>query len=172
MKKHLLITSILLLGAGLFSLKYFTMLLESKDSAIVINKPYPFKENYGDTKKLVDAVDHIFIGEVVTQTGSELYNGQHNTQFKVMITQNIKGALMGDITVNQDGGYYKKKGKLYLQTYENTPILKDKQVYLFAVTKTEKGYFQVMPKYGANLLNSEEDKFEQIAAIKKAMGEE
>ncbi|WP_066314373.1 hypothetical protein [Bacillus sp. FJAT-29814] len=172
MKKLVIITGVFLLAAGLFSIKYFTILLDSKESAIVINKPYPFKENYKNTENMVNAVDHIFIGEVVTETGREPYNGRHNTQFKVMITQNIKGALMGDITVNQEGGYYKKHGKLYLETYENTLILKEKQMYLLAVTRTDKGFFQVVPVYGATPLKNEEEKYEQIAIIKQAMAKE
>jgi hypothetical protein len=172
MKKLVIITSILLLTAAIFYTKHFTMLLDSKASAIVINKPYHYKENYQNTKKLVNAVDHIFLGEVVTETGCEPYTGQPNTQFKVMITQNIKGSLLGGNTVNQDGGYYKEHGKLYLLTIEKTPILTEKQMYLFAVTNTNKGYFQILPKYGAIPLNSEQDKYKQIAVIKQAMAEE
>jgi hypothetical protein len=56
-------------------------------------------------RKLTKAVEHIFIGEVIREVGIEEYTGTPNTQFLVRITQNIKGALLGDITVNQDGGY-------------------------------------------------------------------
>lgn len=38
MKKLVIITSILLLMAGLFYTKYFTMLLDAKGAAIVINQ--------------------------------------------------------------------------------------------------------------------------------------
>ncbi len=172
MRKTAIVLGLMIIGAGLFGVKYFTMLLDSKDSAIVINKAYKFKDDYQDKQKLAKAVDNIFIGEVVTEAGHEKYTGQPNTQFKVMITQNIKGALLGDITVNQEGGYYKKNGRLYLLTYEKMPLLKEKQMYIFALTNTKKGYFQMMPKYGAVPLDNEEQKMKQIAAFKQAMGEE
>lgn len=128
MKKLTLIIILSLLGIGIFSIKYFTPLLDSSDSAIIVNKPYPFKDDYQDKQKLVKAVDNIFIGEVIREIGNEKYTGKPNTQFLVRITQNIKGSLLGDITINQEGGYYKKNGNLYLLTYEKSPLLKKNQI--------------------------------------------
>jgi hypothetical protein len=170
-KKMIGITVILLLIIGLFSIKYFTMLLDSKDSAIVINKPYSFDENYQDIRVLTKAVDNIFIGEVIREVGNEEYSGAPNTQFSVRITQNIKGALLGDITVNQEGGYFKEKGDLYLLSYEKTPMLKEDTMYLFAVTSTKKGYFEMMPKYGSILLDNEDEKIRRIEEIRKVLEE-
>ncbi|NHC41343.1 hypothetical protein G6549_15395 [Bacillus sp. MM2020_1] len=171
MKKWAIIFVLILVGVGIFSIKYYTTLLDSKDSAIIINKHYSFKEDFQDKQKLVQAVDHIFIGEVIREVGDEKNAGNPNTQFLVRITQNIKGTLLGDITVNQNGGYYKENGKLYLLSYEKTPLLKKDKMYLFYLTKTNKGYFEMMPKYGSVLLNNEEEKLKQIDSIRKIMGE-
>jgi hypothetical protein len=170
MKKWAIIFVLILVGVGIFSLKYYTTLLDSKDSAIIVNKDYPFKDDYQEKQKLVQAVDHIFIGEVIREVETEEYSGNPNTQFLVRITQNIKGALLGDITVNQKGGYYKENGKLYLLSYEKTPLLKKGQMYLFFLTKTNKGYFEMMPKYGNILLDNEDGKLKQIDSIRKIMG--
>lgn len=171
MKKLSIIFFLILLGVGTFSIKYFTTLLDSKDSAIIVNKPYPFKDDYQDKQKLAKAVDNIFIGEVIREVGNEEFNGKPNTQFLVRITQNIKGSLLGDITINQEGGYYKKNGKLYLLSFEKSPLLKKDQMYLFAVTATKKGYFEMIPKYGSTLLDNEDEKLKEIDDIRKALAE-
>ncbi|MDR7237736.1 hypothetical protein [Neobacillus drentensis] len=169
MKKRAIIFVLILVGGGIFSLKYYTSLLDSKDSAVIVNKHYSFKDDYQDKQKLVQAVDHIFIGEVIREVGNEEYTGKPNTQYLVRITQNIKGAILGDITVNQEGGYYKEKGKFYLLSYEKSPLLKKDQMFLFFLTATNKGYFEMMPKYGSILLDNEDEKLTQIDAIRKVM---
>jgi hypothetical protein len=163
---------IICLGLGLFLTKYYTTFLDLKSSAIIVNKHFTYKDDYHDKRKLSKAVDYIFIGEVVKKSGSKEYTGQPNTQFSVRITQNIKGALLGDdILINQLGGYYKKNGKLYLLRYEKEHLLKEGQIYLFAVSTTKKEYYQMMPKYGHTLLNNEEEKYKQIAGFRNAMVE-
>lgn len=169
MKKASLVITLILLAIALFSIKYFTTLLDSKDSATIVNKEYTFEDDYTDKKVLAQAVDNIFIGEVIREVGTEEYTGSPNTQFLVRITQNIKGALLGDITINQEGGYFKEKGKLYLLSYEKTPLLKENQMYLFAVTNTKKGYFEMLPKYGSKLLDNEEEKYKQMNEFKEVM---
>ncbi|MEH7504201.1 hypothetical protein V7152_19675 [Neobacillus drentensis] len=171
MKKWAIIIVLVLVGGGIFSIKYYTQLLDSKDSAIIVNKNYPFKDDYQDKRKLTDAVDNIFIGEVIREVGNEEYTGNPNTQFLVRITQNIKGALLGDITVNQEGGYYKEKGKLYLLSYEKSPMLKKDQMYLFFLTATKKGYFEMMPKYGSILLDNENEKLKEIDEVRRVIEE-
>jgi hypothetical protein len=101
MKKWVIVFVLLLEGGGILSIKYYTSLLDSKDSAIIINKHFSFKDDYQDIRTLTKAVDHIFIGEVIREVGTEQYTGHPNTQFLVRITQNIKGALLGDITVKR-----------------------------------------------------------------------
>lgn len=127
MKKWVIVLVLILTGGGIFSIKYYTSIFYSKDSAIIVNNHYPFKADYQDKRTLTKAVDHIFIGEVIREVGNEEYTGHPNTQFLVRITQNIKGALLGDITVNQEGGYFKENGKLYLFTHEKSPLLKKEE---------------------------------------------
>jgi hypothetical protein len=166
-KKAAPVIVLILLATALFSIKYFTTLLDSKDSATIVNKEYT--DDYTDKKKLANAVDNIFIGEVIREVGTEEYTGSPNTQFLVRITQNIKGALLGDITINQEGGYFKEKGKLFLLSYEKTPLLKEDQMYLFAVIHTKEGYFEMLPKYGCVLLDNEDEKYKQINAFKEVI---
>jgi hypothetical protein len=168
-KKAALVIGLVVLVASLFSIKYFTILLDSKGSATIVNKKYTFKDDYTDKKVLAQAVDNIFIGEVIREVGTEENTGSPNTQFLVRITQNIKGALLGDITINQEGGYYKEKGILYLLSYEKTPLLKENQMYLFAVSSTKKGYYEMLPKYGSRLLENEKEKYKQIKEFKEVM---
>ncbi|MFP5112618.1 hypothetical protein ACSU64_09585 [Bacillaceae bacterium C204] len=171
MKKWMIVIVLILIGVGIFSIKYYTTLLDSKDSAIIVNKHYSFKDNYQDKRRLTNAVDNIFIGEVIREVGNEEYTGIPNTQFLVRITQNIKGALLGDITVNQEGGYYKENGNLYLLSYERSPLLKKNQVYLFFLTRTKKVFFEMMPKYGNIPLENEDEKLKQIDEVRKLLPE-
>ncbi|MDR7237742.1 hypothetical protein [Neobacillus drentensis] len=171
MKKWTIVFVLILVGGGIFSIKYFTTLLDSKDSAIIVNKHYPFKGDYQDKRTLTNAVDNIFIGEVIREVGTEEYTGNPNTQYLVRITQNIKGALLGDITVNQEGGNYKENGKFYLLTYEKSPLLKKDQMYLFFLTATHKGYFEMMPKYGSILLDNEDEKLKLIEDFREVLEE-
>lgn len=162
MNKKFWIIIVICLGIALFFTKYFTTLLDSKDSAIVVNKKYTYNEDYRDKRKLSESVDNIFVGEVVMEKGHKKHNGESNTQYSVRITQNIKGALLGDITVNQLGGYYKKNGKLHLLTYEKDHLLKEGQMYLFAITKSKNDYYDMLPKYGSTPLNNENEKYKLI----------
>jgi hypothetical protein len=66
---------------------------------------------------------------------------------------------------------YKEYGKLYLLSYERSPLLKKNQMYLFFLTRTKKGYFEMMPKYGSVLLDNEDEKLMQIDTIRKVMDE-
>ena len=69
MKKVVLSLTFILLGVGNFSVKYYTTLLDSKDSAIIVNKNYPFKLDYQDKRTLTQAVDQILIGEAIREVG-------------------------------------------------------------------------------------------------------
>lgn len=169
MKKNHLILCAVVIAAGLCSIKYFTTLFDSKESAIHIDKPFHYSKDFSDKRELGKFADNIFIGEVVKESGREPITGNHDTQFTIRITQNIKGALLGDITVNQEGGYYKEKGKLYLQQFEKDSILKTGQMYLFAVNSTKSGFFRMLPKFGHTSLNTEEEKYKLIDEFRAAI---
>ncbi len=40
-------------------------------------------------------------------------------------------------------------------------------MYLFAVTRTKKGYFEMMPKYGSVRLDDEDEKYRRIKEFTK-----
>ena len=168
MKKVLYIFVGISLFAGLISLKYFTSIFDRKETAIVKEESYKFQKDFSDKKKLSEAVDNIFIGEVMKESGREPITAHHDTQFEIRITQNIKGALLGDITVNQQGGYFKEKGKLYLFHYKGDPMLIQGHMYLFAVSRGEKGTFEMIPKYGHIGLKTEKKKYQLIDEFKSA----
>lgn len=48
-------------------------------------------------------------------------------------------------------------------------MLKKDQMYLFFLTKTKKGYFEMMTKYGSILLDNEYEKLSQIEDLRKVM---
>ncbi|WP_316569558.1 hypothetical protein [Neobacillus sp. YIM B06451] len=161
----------LLVAAGLFFVKEYTMLLDFKSSAETVNKTYEFEKDFSDTKKLVEGVDLIFIGEVLEEKGRGSHAGNPATFFEVRVTQNIKGALLGGITVIQGGGYYKEGGKLYLLKYENDELLRKGQMYLFAVQEIGDGMYWSMPKYGHTAIHTEEQKYDLIDGIRGVLGE-
>jgi hypothetical protein len=169
MKKLILIIGLILLGVGFYCINYYTTLFDSKDSAIIVNKSYPFKDHFEDKRTLANAVDNIFIGEVVKEEGTKKYNGKLVTQYTLRITQNIKGGLLDDITVIQPGGYYKEKGKLFLLTYDRSPLLKKNEMYLFAVKSSKEDYFEMIPKYGAVILDNEDAKLKLIKEYREVL---
>jgi hypothetical protein len=171
MKRNIYILIFICLVISVLLVKHYSMLLDSKGSAIIVNKHYTYNDDYLDKRKLIHAVDNIFIGEVVMENGNKEYTGEPNTQYSIRITQNIKGALLDDITVNQQGGYYKRNGKLYLLSYDKDQLLKEGKVYLFAVSETKKDYYKMLPKYGHTLLHNEKEKLQQIDEYRKAMEE-
>jgi hypothetical protein len=163
---------VVLVIVGLLVVKHFTLLLDDKDKAIVVNESYQWEGDFSDKRKLSGAANNIFIGEIVEQVGNEQVEGKPYTLYSVRITQNIKGGFLDDIVVAQLGGYYKDAGKLYHLQIENESFLKQGKMYLFATTPhSEKEWQQMIPKYGSTLINNEEQKFKLIDEFKEAIKE-
>ncbi|HAQ06698.1 MAG TPA: hypothetical protein DCR24_03905 [Bacillus bacterium] len=161
---------LLILVMVLLYMKFFTMILDSKDSARVNEKTYPYLSDYEDREILIESVDHIFIGEVLEEAGHEWTDDTPHTQFTIRLTQNIKGSILGDITVNQPGGYYKEKGSLKLLKYKGDSLLKPGEMYLFAATvNTESGWYDILPVYGSIKIKTEEQKLLLIEEFTEAM---
>ncbi|RDU37764.1 hypothetical protein DRW41_08025 [Neobacillus piezotolerans] len=158
-------------AAGVFYVKQFTMLLDFKRSAETVSRRFEFEKDFSDTKTLVDGADRIFIGEVLEEKGRGTHAGNPATFFEVRVTQNIKGALLGGVTVIQDGGYYKENGKLYLLKYENDEPLRKGQMYLFIVNLDRDGMYWAMPRYGLTPLDTEEQKHRLIEEIRGVLQE-
>ncbi|MGJ7920157.1 hypothetical protein [Neobacillus sp. LXY-4] len=174
MKKSIIFSIVLIVViAGLFVVKQNTFLLDNKDKAIVVNKSYSEKDDFSDKRKISGASENIFIGEVVEEVGKENFKGKPSTQFSVRITQNIKGGFLDDIVVNQQAGYYKEGGKLYLSQYEGDELLKPGKMYLFATSPDrENGWQQIIPKFGNTPISNEQQKFKLIDEFKQAIANE
>lgn len=87
-----------------------TYVLKGKSPVITIHPVYP--ANYADDRILVGASHNVFIGKVVGRLGVQTTAVGPITQFSVQIISNIKGALKGIVTVEQEGGY--ENGTLYV----------------------------------------------------------
>lgn len=83
--------------------------------------------NVLDTRRLVGWADNVFIGKVIGQDETKSRYDIPETQFKVEVSDNIKGEFYGTVIVNQQGGY--KGNELIL--IENDQLLQEGQSYLF-----------------------------------------
>lgn len=171
MKKKILLSSVfLIIITGFIFVKFNTFWLDNKDDAIAVNRVYDKQKYYSDKRSISDDSENIFIGEVIKQVGNENFQGKPSTQFSVRITQNIKGGFLDDIIVNQQAGYYKEKGKLYLSKYEGDAVLKPGSMYLFATSPDrEHGWQQIIPKFGNTIIHNEQQKYKLIDEYKSAM---
>jgi len=174
MKKKILLSSVfLIIITGLLFVKLNTYWLDNKENAIAVNKVYDKQKYYSDKRNISDESENVFIGEVIKQVGHETYQGKPSTQFSVRITQNVKGGFLDDIIVNQQAGYYKEKGKLYLSKYEGDALLKPGSMYLFATSPDRKnGWQQIIPIFGNTLIHNEQQKYKLIDEYKSAMNKE
>ncbi len=141
------------LAVGIFALNYFTN--DSPENPIIKTIEYSNTFDLADTRQLVGWSDNVFIGKVLEQSGTKSLDGIPETQFKVEVTDQIKGELDGTVIVNQQGGYEDKE----LILVEGDQLLKDGQLYLF-VTKhlKEESWHTLVPVYGDILITNEEAK--------------
>jgi hypothetical protein len=145
------------LALGIFAPNYFTNNLPENPIIKTIENSSAF--DLSDTRQLVGWGDNVFIGKVLVQDGTKSLDGIPETQFKVEVTDNIKGEFDGTVIVNQQGGY--KEQELIL--VENDQLLKEGQSYLF-VTKylEEENWHTLVPVYGDILITNEDEKEELI----------
>ncbi|MDQ0888602.1 hypothetical protein QFZ81_003690 [Paenibacillus sp. V4I9] len=118
-----------------------------------------------DTRRLVGWADNVFVGKVIKQDGTKSLDRAPETQFKVEVSDNVKGIFNGTVIVNQQGGF--KRNELIL--IENDQLLHEGQSYLF-VTKhlKEENWNTLVPVYGDILIANEEAKKELIKKYTKA----
>lgn len=160
MKYKIISISLFLMGlVGLGGIKFFTPIFDDLSSAKVISTHPVWITDFNDKRKLVGESDNVFIGEVISQIGEEDLTGKPNTQFTVKILTNIKGNLEGIVTVNQEGGYYKENGELYLLLTEGDELLIPKETYLFTSNVIEQeGWHHLIASYGTLKIKDKEDK--------------
>lgn len=136
-----------------------------------------------DDRALVGAVDNVFIGKVIAQTGNksntvppeagDIPGFSPQTQFSVEVLENIKGSLNGIITVSQYGGYAEKSGVNQLVLTEGDKLLEPGKTYLFAagVNKVD-GWYTLVPAYGDLPIRDQIDHQNKRERFKKAFAQE
>lgn len=169
MKKWILI-SVMVIAAGLVGLKYFTVLFDSRESAMPVHKKLELTEEYAEKEELATKADNIFIGEVIEESSVHKDHEDVQTYFSVMATQNIKGAILDEITVSQQGGFYKNGWDLYVLKYDGIHLLEPGEMYLFSTTyDREKEVYNLIPLYGSVKVETEEQKLALIDEFKAVL---
>lgn len=87
-----------------------------------------YAADFSDDKILMGASHNVFVGKVIRQSGTKERGIGPETQFEVVVIDNIKGDLHGVITVDQQGGY--KDGTLYVVGDDTVSPAKDGSGYL------------------------------------------
>ncbi len=119
--------------------------------------------------KLAGIADNIFIGEVKAQLGNKKQDKVPESQFKVEVIQNIKGSLIGAVTVNQQGG--NDSGSLIL--VEGDSLLEVGRTYLFATrVNQEQKWNTLVPVYGDIRVDNDVKKNDLIDRFTRAYKEE
>jgi hypothetical protein len=170
MKGKIILLSVFFVGlSALGGIKYFTTFFDDKSSAKVVSSENVWIADFNDKRKLVGESDNVFIGEVIKQVGEEDLTGKPNTQFTVKVLTNIKGNLEGTVTVNQEAGYYKENGELYLLLTEGDELLIPNETYLFTSNVIEeKGWHHLTAGYGTLTIKAKEDKIKNENEFKDA----
>ena len=117
--------------------------------------------DFSDPRRLVGAVDNVFVGRVAAQVGATVIDDEPETQFQVEVLENIKGSLKGDVIVNQQGGVDGEQ----LVIVEDDALLLPGKVYVFATSLyKESGWHTPVPGYGDILIK---DAKHRDALVKK-----
>lgn len=132
-----------LLGCALLFFIVGTIYLVLMPRVYITRASYAF--DVSDERRLANFCDNVFTGQVIAQVSSNK-DLIPETQYKVLVKENLKGNLTGEVIVNQLSGYG-DDGNLYL--YDGDKLLEPDQLYLFAGRYDEKnGYYTVVPNYG------------------------
>ncbi|MHB8945074.1 MAG: hypothetical protein ACYC6I_00915 [Bacillota bacterium] len=120
-------------------------------------------------QKLVGWADNVFLGKVISQTGTKKLGSIPETQFSVEVLKSIKGALAGTVTVNQQGG--KEDNQLIL--LEKDKMLELGKTYLFITRlNKEENWHTLVPYYGDILVTEEAQKGSLVDRFTAAYGAE
>lgn len=134
-----------------------------------------------DDRALVGAVDNVFIGKVIAQTGNKsntvpagkASGFSPQTQFEVEVQENIKGNINGTITVSQYGGYEEKSGVNQLVLIEGDKLLEPGKTYLFAAGANDiDKWYTLVPAYGDLPIKDQIDYQNKRERFKKAFAQE
>jgi hypothetical protein len=116
-------------------------------------------------RRLVGAVDNVFVGHVIAQVGTTPSGDVPETQFAVEVVESIKGTLRGKVIVNQEGGMQGVAPILF----DHDPLLKPGATYLFATRLYKETSWQTLvPNYGDLQVKDAQDQDAVIERFKKA----
>ena len=98
-----------------------------------------------DDRNLVGFSHNVFLGRVVENLGQTEERGWPETQFRINVLEILKGTVSGEVTVNQQGGYWESNSSRY--RIEGDPnLLESGKIYLFATRHLpEKDWHTLMP---------------------------
>ena len=163
-KKRIFRIVVIAIVLGFGYLKFFTMVLDNKEKAIVVKKDWGPAAK--DLKSDVISANNIFIAEVYEDLGTEKFGGKIFSLYKARITFNIKGRMLDDPIIAIPGGFYKESGKLKLLKYNDQGQLKTKQMYRFITHDIEdKNWMTVTPYIGVYNLNNEDENLFSAAKL-------
>jgi Matrixin len=135
----------------------------------VVRRLNSYVADFSDPRRLVGAVDNVFVGRVADEHGTTILDDEPETQFVVEVLENIKGSLDRKVIVNQEGGVH---GDEVVVVEGDTP-LRAGEVYLFATAVYEaKGWHTLVPGYGDIHIVDEKQHSEIVEKFKQATQEQ
>jgi len=141
----------------------------------VVNVEVDYAIEPTDKRQLVDAATNVFVGRAIGKVGAEgaPLSGPGDrvlprTQFSVLVLENIKGDLGGEVTVSQTGGYDKSVGREV--RIEGDPLLKPGQELLFVTSYTlEEGWYTIAAQpFGTVLIEDERQRTDLVERFEQA----
>jgi hypothetical protein len=136
------------------------------------NSEVVFITDFADTRRLVGAVDNVFVGRVVAQGETSARNGHvPETLFTVEVLHNIKGTLARTVILSQEGGRITDaaSGASELHLVENDPLLIRGNTYLFATKSGGNGkWHKPVPGFGDILIKSDQQRAALVAQFEQA----
>jgi len=124
-----------------------------------------YMADFTDDRRLVGAVDNVFVGHVIAQVGTTPSEDVPETQFAVEVVETVKGTLRGKVIVNQEGGMQGDAPILF----DHDPLLKSGATYLFATRLyKETGWQTLVPNYGDLQVKDAQHQEALIERFKKA----
>ncbi len=145
----------------------------------VVNVEVDYAIEPTDERQLVGSATNVFVGKVFGKAGAEgaPLSGPGDrvmprTQFSVVVLENIKGDLGGEVTVSQTGGYDKSVGREV--RIEGDPILKPGQELLFATSyNPEEGWYTIAAQpFGTVPIEDEQQRTDLVERFEQAREEQ
>ncbi len=111
-----------------------------------------YAADFSDNRILMGASHNVFVGKVIRQTGEKERGIGPETQYQVVVIENIKGNLEGTVTVDQEGGY--RDNILYVMDGDIGTTGKDANAYLLQPGSTYLLATRYNPEEDWHTLNS------------------